>query len=516
MSVIGSSVRSGLRTKAVIKQEELLARTGDSWRNRGARETLPNGITVGMITKDSHSQLGERFTQVLERIHSEVPYVRFILVDSSRDETPEVARSALPEMVVIRGEGNRAQARQLAIDSTTSEWLLFVDDDCLISHGWFERALPQMSNPEVGMVWGEEIGRLRPNRFANDDTKSAFLRMGGTQDTLIRMGAVRNIRIPQFLHWREDTWIRDYIVGRGYRVVSLAEGYLHLKTYDECTLEKLRTEPREMFSCERFVRVFKPNLKYASARLLNVIGAPQHTRRWIGWFRYFAGLYAYHPWPRPSLNRKVVPALVYLNQVYVPVWSHFKKFLRVWLAVLANDVGQIGHDTFVVRKKGQTLVMKGEHLTMMLDEAKMWSEAYLPPAGVKGKTVLDVGAGCGETAFFYLNHGARAVVAIEPDHEAAQMLRENARVNRWNVQVIERPFKNEYLETPHDFLKMDGEGCESELLTYGGLLGDCVIECHSLELRNELSSKFNLHLSRIPEKAKGNVVILTSSSRSNF
>ena len=36
---------------------------------------------------------------------------------------------------------------------------------------------------------------------------------------------------------------------------------------------------------------------------------------------------------------------------------------------------------------------------------------------VRGKTVLDVGAGCGETAFFYRLYGAKKVVAIEADRK---------------------------------------------------------------------------------------------------
>lgn len=42
-------------------------------------------------------------------------------------------------------------------------------------------------------------------------------------------------------------------------------------------------------------------------------------------------------------------------------------------------------------------------------ELESWHTSYLPVHG----TVLDVGAGCGETARFYLLHGAEQVIAIE-------------------------------------------------------------------------------------------------------
>src|SRR5437867_10380800 len=40
-------------------------------------------------------------------------------------------------------------------------------------------------------------------------------------------------------------------------------------------------------------------------------------------------------------------------------------------------------------------------------ELDLWHKWYLPPDGVEGKIVVDMGAGCGETAQFYLLHGAK-------------------------------------------------------------------------------------------------------------
>lgn len=59
---------------------------------------------------------------------------------------------------------------------------------------------------------------------------------------------------------------------------------------------------------------------------------------------------------------------------------------------------------------------------LLKDEIDLWHHAYLP---VHGGTVLDVGAGCGETARFYLLHGASRVVAIEGDPDAYERLRKN-------------------------------------------------------------------------------------------
>ena len=69
----------------------------------------------------------------------------------------------------------------------------------------------------------------------------------------------------------------------------------------------------------------------------------------------------------------------------------------------------------------ESLSMGPLHRSYVETELKMWHETYLPV----GKTVLDVGAGCGETAFFYLNHGADHVICVESDPEAVAHLKKN-------------------------------------------------------------------------------------------
>ena len=58
------------------------------------------------------------------------------------------------------------------------------------------------------------------------------------------------------------------------------------------------------------------------------------------------------------------------------------------------------------------------HKAILEGELETWHRCYLPI----GKVVLDIGAGNGETAQFYLNHGAEKVICVEPD---AKLLREN-------------------------------------------------------------------------------------------
>lgn len=118
---------------------------------------------------------------------------------------------------------------------------------------------------------------------------------------------------------------------------------------------------------------------------------------------------------------------------------------------------------------------------MFLDDADEWNKHYLP-INMKGLTVLDVGAGEGETARFYLEHGAKKVLCIEPDKTCFKKLKENA-IGK-PIKCYNERFSLDDLKLPFDFMKMDIEGYEEELL---GTPNEkpCVIELHGLPLRDK-------------------------------
>jgi SAM-dependent methyltransferase len=87
------------------------------------------------------------------------------------------------------------------------------------------------------------------------------------------------------------------------------------------------------------------------------------------------------------------------------------------------------------------------HRQILVDELEFWHRAYLPIRG----TVLDIGAGNGETAFFYLKHGANHVICIEPE---ATLLYENFG-NDPRVTIIPRAVNS---------IKSDCEGGERDMV----------------------------------------------------
>ncbi|MGH9919957.1 MAG: hypothetical protein ACRD6W_13970, partial [Nitrososphaerales archaeon] len=66
------------------------------------------------------------------------------------------------------------------------------------------------------------------------------------------------------------------------------------------------------------------------------------------------------------------------------------------------------------------LVMSRDRAGMMLYEWRTWRRCYVPRGfDFSGKTVLDVGAGEGETVELYRLAGAKRFICVEPDPQRA-------------------------------------------------------------------------------------------------
>lgn len=122
-----------------------------------------------------------------------------------------------------------------------------------------------------------------------------------------------------------------------------------------------------------------------------------------------------------------------------------------------------------------------ERWQMIRREYADWKKHYLP-IDVRGKIVLDVGAGEGETAKFYLENGAKKVLAIELSPTRYRYLIGNSKGR--NILPVPRPFAVEDLfDLDYDFAKIDIEGWEEELLDYREFPKPMVLEVHGLQLQ---------------------------------
>jgi SAM-dependent methyltransferase len=123
-----------------------------------------------------------------------------------------------------------------------------------------------------------------------------------------------------------------------------------------------------------------------------------------------------------------------------------------------------------------------ERLNFLLTED--WNRYYLP-VDMTGLIVLDVGAGEGETARFFLNHGASKVICIEPEPNAFELLKRNSANHPGKLEIYQKLFDLNDLSMKFDFMKMDIEGYEESLLDNTPLAVPAVIEVHGLQLKDK-------------------------------
>lgn len=155
------------------------------------------------------------------------------------------------------------------------------------------------------------------------------------------------------------------------------------------------------------------------------------------------------------------------------------------------------------------LIMSRDRAGMMLYEWRTWNRHYAPHGfDFSGKTVLDVGAGEGETVELYRLLGAKKFICLEPDAQRAAKLRENSSRNGWDADVFEEPFSLKFLERAFDFMKMDCEGCEISLLGTR-MTFPCVLETHG----SSTTEGFLRMEGFTALKASGNTALVTNVLR---
>lgn len=206
---------------------------------------------LSLITKNSVERVGRVFEKVLES-SLQVPYKAIILVDDSdNDKTREAVRrfadTHSKELVVERSRlygwhrPTRATARQTAIDiffeQFSDEWLMFLDDDCMLNEGWWNWVVQNgaLEKPKVGIVWGINWDASPERRrfleaMGIDYAQyliDAFRRRGGTHDTLFRRTAIEGVKIPPELHVYEDAWLYYYVVCGGWETAVNPVGVMH-------------------------------------------------------------------------------------------------------------------------------------------------------------------------------------------------------------------------------------------------------------------------------------------------
>lgn len=177
-----------------------------------------------MITKNSDFML----KRCIESIYENLPVKNLIVVDGfSTDGTLDIIHQLnkkFKTIKVIKLNGTRALAREIGISYVGTKWFMFVDSDVILSKGWYQAAKKQI-NDDIGCIWGVNIDVV-PGikdkwfiRLQSFVANYCFSIRGGTHDTLIRLEAVKDIKIPDYLNAYEDAYIINWIKKKGYKTI---------------------------------------------------------------------------------------------------------------------------------------------------------------------------------------------------------------------------------------------------------------------------------------------------------
>jgi len=122
-------------------------------------------------------------------------------------------------------------------------------------------------------------------------------------------------------------------------------------------------------------------------------------------------------------------------------------------------------------------------ISAALNDTFLKSEYEVPEVlfGLKDRDVIDVGANVGDTALYFILHGARKVIAVEPLPNVAKCAEENLRLNDAadRVKVVNAALGGEPMSVPCDqavyssggFSTLKGSGpCKVPGVTLGDLL----------------------------------------------
>jgi hypothetical protein len=161
------------------------------------------------------------------------------------------------------------------------------------------------------------------------------------------------------------------------------------------------------------------------------------------------------------------------NRKHLPCWKFAGHSFPLWQYSKVHSIEKLG------------LQLDSYGFSILVDELEIFNKYYLPSFPLTGLTVLDLGACCGETAWFFLKHGAAKVICVELLKSRVALMEINKKKLNLNMDIIPEAFNVEHLKIPHDFIKCDIEGAETLLLPYASTLKPSIVEAHGSEIRKQ-------------------------------
>jgi glycosyltransferase involved in cell wall biosynthesis len=175
-------------------------------------------LTVCMPTWDSEPVIRQTLKHLAQSEADAPIHIHAIVIidNNSEDRTIEIAREVAKEfnwnMELVSKPCSLPEAREMAIEKVETDWLLFLDDDVLVSDDYLSRLCESVSSA-VGAVQGRKYSLREKNNSKWVHSRS---KRGGTHATLIRRSAASDISFPSDLHVLEDEYLRQHIEEKGY------------------------------------------------------------------------------------------------------------------------------------------------------------------------------------------------------------------------------------------------------------------------------------------------------------
>jgi SAM-dependent methyltransferase len=208
-----------------------------------------------------------------------------------------------------------------------------------------------------------------------------------------------------------------------------------------------------------------------------------------------------------SARRKLPVILAFDGEFWPHEFASYLWRARNWKRIEENSkygIYKIGEQRMKLLRTKNKDYRIPSYVQGFFTEWNRWKRQYEPPFNLKGKTVLDAGSGCGETAFHFFKWGAKRVICVDRNPLACGVMEENAEANGWDAVVLCEPFNEEHMNLPFEFAKIDVEGGESCLLSLQELPPKpMVAEVHSAYLIKEFTERFGFHHHEILRKDDG-------------
>jgi hypothetical protein len=168
--------------------------------------------------------------------------------------------------------------------------------------------------------------------------------------------------------------------------------------------------------------------------------------------------------------------------IWVAGMSNFRPYrIDVFFKFRGYKLRRIDADHVAVSKNGVEFIIMQKYAALWANEFADWGKDYKLPFPLTDKTVLDVGAGCGETILYFASKGCRNFIAVEPNKECVELLQKNAANNSLNVRIYHDVFRPSHLKEKFDFMKCDCEGGEAILLEQE-IFKPIALEVHGVDL----------------------------------